>query len=72
MYITDITFILKIKIFVQQKISNFSPWPWVGEFDKISQVSLPQGVRQWISIDILKIYVPTFPRGWGGAQLTGA
>ena len=39
---------------------------WVGGLDKISQVNPPQGVGQLLSIDILKMYVSTFPRGWGG------
>jgi hypothetical protein len=33
--------------------------------DKINQFSLPQGVWQQLSMDILK-FMPTSPRGWGG------
>jgi hypothetical protein len=38
---------------------------WAGGFDKISQISLPQGVRQQLSMDILKYMPPPFPEVWG-------
>jgi hypothetical protein len=48
------------------EITCFQIFPlWGGGFDKISQVSLPQGVGEELSMDILKIFVPTFPQGWG-------